>query len=258
MARYGKEGGGRMASLNPDCGVEGMKSSPSFEEVVRLEKTWIESGGKEEPKSLVRALCARYPFLAFRNAAPEEAHRRDATASWTWLSMMPVGWRRVIGVYLAEDVRTLPVASGCPDSLFNYRVVDVKEKYGGLRWYAEMPVGIGKAFASYLERVAELYGALCERICIHCGSMTGVCQTRGWILPICECEEGYERARELPKIMRDKPFCVWTSYEKDGTQRRESYKDLCVGNDAPVVQDLRLGSALHVTEVWNRLCSVGE
>ena len=66
-------------------------------------------------------------------------------------------------------------------------------------------------------------------ICIYCGAMGRIRQTGGWILPICEREEGYESAHELEPLSHDDGFCVWICRDPDGTERSVSYKDLVVG-----------------------------
>ena len=230
--------------------------SLDFETVRKLELEWLDACEDEEPPELVEALFDRYPFLVPRTRWSDEVIApNEEGRSWTELVAMPWGWRRALGILLVEDVRTILVAGGGEEALTTYRIDQVKEKYGELRWYIHGPVRFGGFASDYLGYITELYCSICGFTCIECGSMRNVRQTQGWIVPICEREDGYAQACDLPDLKCDEDFCVWVEHSLEGAETRRSYKDLLVGEDAPVVKDLGLESPLHVSEVWARLCN---
>ena len=56
-------------------------------------------------------------------------------------------------------------------------VDQIKEKFGGLRWYAAS-YGLGS-------RVIDVYEHISYNVCISCGKAENVRITRGWISPVC-------------------------------------------------------------------------
>ena len=225
-----------------------------FEEVAGLERNWLESGERKEPNALVDALLQRYPFLAAHNRWNDEAIEALDECIWSRLQEMPLGWRKAIGIEFVEDLRTVLLAIGGQHALETYSIVQIKEKFGGLRWYTNGPEGIDKRQQDCLFYLTETYCEICERICINCGAMRHIRQTGGWIVPICEHEKGYESAHHFELLSYDDEFCVIVSFNPDGSRSRISCKDYVVGADAPIVKELGLKQALHVSDVWKRLC----
>ena len=137
-----------------------------------------------------RALCERYPFLIPTNrwsgkriteaadggyfpGSPDAVPEYDY--EYTELDDMPDGWRIAFGEQLCEDLRAELEHSGAID---DYRIIQIKEKYGGLRWYDN-----GNTKEGY--GIISKYAALSERTCIVCGKPATKITT-GWISPYCD------------------------------------------------------------------------
>jgi hypothetical protein len=80
--------------------------------------------------------------------------------------------------YLKDDYKVIP----------QLEAVQVKEKFGGLRFYADG----GDEFVSGLIRMAE---AIAFQTCEECGAI-GSQNTEGWIHTLCNCcRENYDKIR---------------------------------------------------------------
>ena len=119
-----------------------------------------------------KELCKEYPFLKPRNRWTGKLVE-DYDYSYTELDDMPLGWRIAFGEKLLKELK---VALG--DHLNKYRIVQIKEKYGYLRWY-----DFGHTEEAY--EVISKYSKLSETTCIVCGKPATKI-TRGWISPYCD------------------------------------------------------------------------
>lgn len=132
---------------------------------------------QEENKKLVE----RFPFLLPRSRwtdLPEE----DYDYSWTELDAMPDGWRKAFGEMMCSEIKCA-LLSVSQEALDNYRIVQIKEKYGGLRWYDNgYPVGSG------IGDIIGKYETLSQHICMRCGKPDVPIVGDWWIFPFCkEC-----------------------------------------------------------------------
>ena len=118
-------------------------------------------------------LIIRFPFLY------------AGTLRWTKLDWMPEGWREKFGIYMCIDMRKALLKDGGLKALFSYRVDDIKEKYGRLRWYDNWNSDRTEAVVDYYEDLSMCY-------CISCGKPVRYA-TRGWVSYLCaDC---YHQAR---------------------------------------------------------------
>ena len=74
-----------------------------------------------------RRLIGQYPFLLPWGTD-------SANFESTELDAMPAGWRIAFGEKLCKEIMEELTRNNCVDS---YRVVQIKEKHGALRWYAQ-------------------------------------------------------------------------------------------------------------------------
>lgn len=118
-----------------------------------------------------KILVNKYPFLLPRNVWTGEVPD-NYDYSYTELDDMPEGWRIAFGESFLEELKT---ALG--DYAPNYRISQIKEKWGGLRWY-----DFGRTEEA--EKIISKYEQLSETICIVCGK-PAVAMTAGWIVPVC-------------------------------------------------------------------------
>ena len=72
------------------------------------------------------------------------------------LDEMPSGWRESIGEQLCEELKMVLVKEGL---LEKYRVHQIKEKFGSLRWYGNFENdSIDKILEKYEEKSKYTYG----------------------------------------------------------------------------------------------------
>lgn len=153
---------------------------------------------KEENKKL----CEMYPFLI---PASEMTGQRitdgvgyfakdpDRIPEYDWeytkLDEMPIGWRNAFGEALCRDLKDALCKIGMIEK---YRVWEIKEKYGELRWYDNDMTG-----TTY--PIVDQYTERSRRVCIHCGK-TATRITQGYILPFCDdCLQKDQRLWENSK-----------------------------------------------------------
>lgn len=120
-----------------------------------------------------KKLIKEFPFLQIRNVWSGEV--LDEPYFSTWLDDMPDGWRNAFGLKMCQEIKDLLVKNNC---LNDYRILEVKEKYGTLRWYDNGgPKGLDAIISKYEDM------SMC--ICPYCGKPTKY-YTKGWISYICE------------------------------------------------------------------------
>ena len=133
---------------------------------------------KKQQKLRYKKLCKRYPFLIIHDWSG-----KPLDYEFTYLDDMPEGWKRAFGIDMCKDIRRVLVKA---NYLYDYRVCQVKEKYGTLRWY---DYGAPSSIYRELQDVIDKYEGLSYRTCIWCGRpATKISQ--GWISPWCDkCAE---------------------------------------------------------------------
>ena len=156
-----------------------------------LEKSRLDA---EETKRKNRELCEKYPFLipsnrwsgmriteaeggGFWPGDPEEIPEYDY--EFTELDDMPDGWRIAYGEQMCEELKNELLEAGGEKALNEYRITQIKEKYGGLRWYDS------GCTERWHKEILPKYAKLCQRTCIRCGKPAAYIST-GWISPWCE------------------------------------------------------------------------
>ncbi|MFR1479443.1 MAG: hypothetical protein ACLSB9_29010 [Hydrogeniiclostridium mannosilyticum] len=75
-------------------------------------------------------LIERFPFLMLVTAG--QGSSEDYDYSYTELDSMPNGWRKAFGKQMCEDIREELIRA---EYLDQYRITQIKEKYGTLCWY---------------------------------------------------------------------------------------------------------------------------
>ncbi|MBO7693469.1 MAG: hypothetical protein J6T10_12635 [Methanobrevibacter sp.] len=96
---------------------------------------------------------------------------------YTELDEMPNGWREAFGLQMCEEIKQeLKRHRG---ALRRYRILEIKEKYGGLRWYDAWSTD------KILNEIIPKYKQLSYKTCINCGKPAKYI-SKGWISPYCE------------------------------------------------------------------------
>ena len=123
-----------------------------------------------------KELVMRYPFLVPRNRWTDQIDE-DYDYLWTELDNMPSGWRIAFGEQMLEELREELSKFSYLDE---YRIIQIKEKFGSLRWYDG-----GTPIDSKIYDIISKYEQLSERICIVCGAPATKISL-GWISPYCD------------------------------------------------------------------------
>lgn len=149
-----------------------------------------------------KILIEKYPFLLPRNRWSGEVPD-DYDYSYTELDAMPIGWKKAFGELICEDLKNELIKS---DLLNEYRILEIKEKYGTLRWD-------DNGHTKEIRDIFIKYEYLSQFVCIFCGKFGVSTFDDGWVSPYCDkcfIDMRYRRdvifKRELGEKIEDKPF----------------------------------------------------
>lgn len=122
-------------------------------------------------------LVLKYPFL-----------RVDGKYEYTYLDDMPVGWRVAFGAEMCSRIRNQLLKE---KGLKDYKVFQVKEKFGELRWYDNGSRAV--------QDIVDQYSSMSIVTCVKCGE-EATWLTTGWIVPLCdECKRKEEESSPHPR-----------------------------------------------------------
>ena len=131
---------------------------------------------KKRLQKINKKLIQRYPFLLPRNAWTGEPVE-DYDFTWNELDCsIPAGWWKRFGVLLCEDLRESLVNANC---LYDFRILQAKEKYGELRLYDN---GCPEDWFHKL----EAWTYISTHTCVKCGKFPVQVRNDGWISPWCD------------------------------------------------------------------------
>jgi hypothetical protein len=119
-----------------------------------------------------KKLCEKYPFLIVKNRWTGKIPE-DYDYSYTEIDDMPVGWFTAFGMKMLEELN-----EALGDFREKYFITQIKEKFGGLRWY-----DFGATEAAH--EVIDKYEKLSYTTCIECGQPATKIKG-GWISPYCD------------------------------------------------------------------------
>lgn len=102
------------------------------------------------------------------------------------LDAMPEGWRKRFGIQMCKELKHAILHSGGRRYMKDFRIEQIKEKYGTLRFYVS-------GETDEVSRVIAKYEYISQFVCVDCGE-DAVKQTMGYICPYCEkcLPENYE------------------------------------------------------------------
>jgi hypothetical protein len=136
------------------------------------EYAWTKKG--QELVDYNKKLVEEYPFLLPKNRFTGEAPE-DYDYTYTEMDAMPDGWRVAFGDELLRELKEELVKYNFLDK---YRILQIKEKYGSLRWYdAGVPQG-GKIYD-----IIGKYENLSYYRCLGCGAEI---PEKGLRMPLCK------------------------------------------------------------------------
>ena len=96
--------------------------------------------------------------------------------SRTELDAMPEGWRKSFGIKMCKEIKQELKKH---NYLYQYRITQIKEKFGSLRWY---DVGSPKGC---INKIIDKYESISRYTCINCGDKAKYI-SKGWVSPYCE------------------------------------------------------------------------
>lgn len=91
------------------------------------------------------------------------------------LDALDTGWKKKFGIAICKEIRRSLIKDKL---LFKYRISQIKEKFGTLRWYDN--VSTDEIF-----KIISKYEGISEHTCISCGKPAKYI-TSGWMCPYCE------------------------------------------------------------------------
>ena len=130
---------------------------------------------KKQTKMKYKRICKRYPFLIIRNWKTDE----PIEYPYTYLDDMPYGWKRAFGIQMCEEIRKVLIKG---NYLYDYRIAQIKEKFGTLRWYDE---GAPDSIYKEIQDIIYKYEEISAHTCITCGK-SAIKISTGWISPFCD------------------------------------------------------------------------
>lgn len=133
--------------------------------------------------------------------------------SYTELDAMPKGWRKTFGLQMCKEIKRALLETGGRKMLHNYRIDQIKEKFGGLCWYDSH--GCEEVF-----RIIHKYEYISEHTCIVCGKSADYF-TNGWLSPYCEKHVPEGEKASASKYFSDIPFYGVTNMEYYKKHKKE-------------------------------------
>ena len=161
-------------------------------------------------------LCGKYPFLIPRYEWSGEI-LKDYDYTSTYLDDMPDGWRKAFGEMMCEEIKQELVRC---NYLNEYRILQIKEKWGFLHWYDN-----GTPIDCKVQEIIDKYSVLSENICIICGKPDVPIIGSGWICPYCK--KCYTTPSDWYKKEHSDKIDEWIEFHSDdweGYNKEENNK----------------------------------
>lgn len=125
-------------------------------------------------------LILEFPFLLPKNRWDKGlSFGSDYSFDFTWteIESMPKGWHVAFSHNMLKELKDLFLLKK-ESFLYQYMITDIKEKWGGLRWYDNGIVNGGYEIISKYEKLSY-------KTCIVCGQPGKVDKSKSWVLPLC-------------------------------------------------------------------------
>lgn len=104
----------------------------------------------------------------------------DVDDDFIELDFLPRGWRIAFGDKMCEELNNiLEEANYSKD----YRILQIKEKYGTLRWYDNgVPSSVSEKYNKWIRKYEKKSG----HTCINCGEKGEIDYNDSWLMPLCD------------------------------------------------------------------------
>lgn len=194
-------------------------------------------------------LVNKYPFLMPKYWNPETMQYEvdeNYKYNFTLLDEMPDGWRKAFGEMMCEEIYNALVKC---DGLDDYMILDIKEKFGMLRW-TDAP--------SYeeVERIIDKYSVLSENICMICGKPDVPMTGDSWFYPLCkkcyctpnDYRKGDMTEEELKQFWNDRKI-DWEIWYSENYKMRDKYTIHRWSKDKDEVEE----TIFNISETANKI-----
>lgn len=194
-------------------------------------------------------LIGKYPFLMPKYWNPETMQYEvdeNYKYNFTLLDEMPDGWRKAFGEMMCEEIYNALVKC---DGLDDYMILDIKEKFGMLRW-TDAP--------SYeeVERIIDKYSVLSENICMICGKPDVPMTGDSWFYPLCkkcyctpnDYRKGDMTEEELKQFWNDRKI-DWEIWYSENYKMRDKYTIHRWSKDKDEVEE----TIFNISETANKI-----
>lgn len=133
--------------------------------------------------------CRTVRYLAHLGYVERDAvGNRERLTTEEWLGCVGKGWHGLVRPLIEEADRQ------------NATILQIKEKFGGLRFYFQCADGVSDEDAGRLNDMVDAAEAASVKTCETCGK-PGKQRGGGWILTLCD-EHHEERERQLAERRR--------------------------------------------------------
>lgn len=129
---------------------------------------------KEEIIERNKKLVEEYPFLLPRNRWTDKVPE-NYDYSYTELDTMPQTWNDKFGEKICKELKKELIREGYLDQ---YRITQIKSKYGSLRWY-------DNGHTRKMGKIIDKYTYLSTKICEECGKRATI-TTTGLVSHLCK------------------------------------------------------------------------
>lgn len=128
-----------------------------------------------------KKLGEKYPFLIMKTNywTGEKIPEEEINYTTTWFDDIPEGWAKAFGEQMCDELLEILKKA---DYVDEYQIIQIKEKFGMLRWYDNgVPDTVWDEYKAWLDK----YEILSDKTCILCGE-PATHHTTGWIMPVCD------------------------------------------------------------------------
>lgn len=136
-----------------------------------------------------KSLVEEFPFLLPISTLTDKVPK-NYDYSYTNFDLIPEGWRKAFGIKLCKELKEVLIKE---KYLEKYRICEIKEKYGRLRWY-------DFGHTNPIWEVLSKYEKLSAKTCIVCGEPATKISL-GYISPYCDdCAKKEENLHHIEFI----------------------------------------------------------
>lgn len=153
---------------------------------------------KKRIKLRNKKLIKRYPWLRPCDWFGNPLKKLNYT--FTWLDDIERGWVKAFGMMMVKEIDVILRKAHYER---DYRIAQIKEKWGRLTWYDN---GAPHEIYDELHRAIDKYSYLSENICAICGKPDVYMTFSGWDFPLCEScwDKHISDARPYEEVISDK------------------------------------------------------